>query len=72
MSGCSHIHWGFVPHPSSDSPRAPCLSVMAERLTSLKTGEVGSYGGPFLTGHSGSVNLLHILFASKAWVCGKV
>ena len=26
ISGCLHIQWGFVPHPSSDSSRAPCLS----------------------------------------------
>ena len=31
ISSCSHIQLHFVSHPSSDSSRAPCLSVNAER-----------------------------------------
>ena len=27
-------------------------------------------GGPFLTGHSSIVKLLHVLLANRAWVCG--
>ena len=35
-SGRSHIQWGFVSHPSSSSPSAPCLSVNVERLYFLE------------------------------------
>ena len=71
-SGRSHVQWGFVLHPSSDSPKALCLSVNAEILFLWREREGSSHGIPFLTGHSGSANMLHVFFANRAWVCGKV
>ena len=70
-SGCSHIPWGFVLHHSSDSPRALSVSEGRKTLIPWRQVKLGR-GSPFLTAHSSSVNLLHVIFANRAWMCGKV
>ena len=73
-SGHSHIQWSFVSHRLSSSPRAPCLSVNAERLYFSWLWDSQRHWFLVVLSWFDTVveSTCSLSFANRAWVCGKV
>ena len=63
-SGRLHIQWGIMSHLSTLQVRLQ-VSECRKTLFPWRQLERLGRGGPFLTGHSGSVNLLHVLLPTR-------